>query len=781
MVNKISRIQNRMALLFGTAAVIATLFLIFVLPIVSDLSPLAARHTRTSTAAFGAIALVAGIVLLRLYLRPISDLSYALEIGSAPAQEIARDARRIAFNAPVHIFVLSTGGVLLVSFLYNLIGTFFLVDHLFSVHVVPMLLSTAVAACSSLIVALGSRHLLQPVLLYTSGRAKARGIRVSIRTRVLAATLSVVLLAVLLPGAYGFTRVVQEERAQAGERMHWQLTHALSELPAGTSIDQALAQIAGQLGDGVAYDHLFVLDEDGQVLAQQAKSGVPLSFEPRTWLPDRPAQVCLGNTCFTLVSSEVAGTRRWFAVGYTVGPLGSRQVGAMAAAVGLSGTLSIGLALALGWLFSRDLVSELDDVADRLDEAAHRERLSSSSPLPVLACDEVGDLVVAQNALQRQVRLQQEQAEHRQRQLAALQSLTYRIGTTHDIDHLLQQVIRDVERAFGYHNVSLLLTGKEGEELYFAATELLDASLRQRRFRVGMDGVVGHAAATGEPLLINDVSTCEFYIPDGTNTRSELAVPLTLNQKVIGVLNVSSERTGAFEESDLQIVTAVANQVAIAIENARLLGRNEANDAQLEEQKRKLDLLRDLSLSISTALRRQDLLDTVVQQLVPLIQVEYCAILWIEQDENTVWVAAAHPSQSTLGQQMSLRQVPAVQRILAAPQTRQFADVQHAEPLGSLRELLADVGAGSMLLVPATAKGQVKGAILLSAPEVARTFTEDERSICEMVAAQVGIAVQNVQLIEDTRTPDLSLVQEASKKAPSGAQSQQTRPQYAQD
>ncbi|MFN2157379.1 MAG: GAF domain-containing protein [Anaerolineae bacterium] len=786
MVNKISRIQNRMALLFGTAAVIATLLLVFVLPIVSDLSPLAARRARTSTAALGATALVAGIVLLRLYLRPISDLSYALEIGSAPAQEIARDARRIALNAPVYIFVLSTGGVLIVSFLYNLIGTFFLVDHVFSVHVVLMLLSTAVAACSSLIAALGSRHLLQPVLLYTSGRANTRGIRVSIRTRVLAATLSVVLLAVLLPGAYGITRVVEEERAQAGERMQWQLTHALSELPADTSIDQSLAQIAAQLGGGVAYDHLFVLDEDGQVLAQQAKSGVSLSFERRTWLPDRPAQVCLGNTCFTLVPSEVAGTRRWFAVGYTVGPLGSRQVGAMAAAVGLSGTLSIGLALALGWLLSRDLVSELDDVADRLDEAAHRDRLSLSSPLPILACDEVGDLVVAQNALQRQIRLQQEQAEHRQRQLAALQSLTYRIGTTHDIDHLLQQVIRDVERAFGYHNVSLLLTGKEGEELYFAATELLDASLRQRRFRVGMDGVVGHAAATGEPLLINDVSTCEFYIPDGTNTRSELAVPLTLNNKVVGVLNVSSERTGAFEESDLQIVTAVANQVAIAIENARLLGRNEANDVELEEQKRKLDLLRDLSLSISTALRRQDLLDTVVQQLVPLIRVEYCAILWIEQDENTVRVVAAHPSQSILGQQMSLRQVPAVQRILAAPQTRQFADVQHAEPLGSLRELLADVGAGSMLLVPATAKGRVKGAILLSTPEVARTFTEDERSICEMVAAQVGIAVQNVQLVEDTRAPDLSLVQEASKKAPSGAhsqqaQSQQTRPKYAQD
>jgi GAF domain-containing protein len=778
MVNKISRIQNRMTLLFGIVAVLATVLLIFVLPIVSDLSPLAIRRTRTSTAVFGVAALVAGVVVLRLYLRPISDLSYALEIGSAPAQEIARDARRIAFNAPVYIFALSTGGVLIASFLYNLIGTFFLVDHVFSAHVVPMLLSTAVAACSSLIVALGSRQLMQPVLLYTSGRAQARGVRVSIRARVLATVLSVVLLAVLLPGAYGITRAVQQERAQVGQRMLWQLTHALGELPSGVPIDQTLAQIGDQLGDGVAYDHLFVLDEGGHVLAQRARSDVPLSFEPRVWLPDRPAQVCLGNTCFTLVSSDVAGTKRWFGVGYTVGPLGSRQVQAMATAVGLSGALSIGLAIALGWLFSRDLASETGNISDRLDEAAHQERLSLSSPLPVLACDEVGDLVAAQNALQRRLRLQQEQAERRQRQLAALQSLTYRIGTTHDIDHLLQQVIRDVERAFGYHNVSLLLTGKEGEELYFAATELLDASLRQRRFRVGMDGVVGHAAATGEPLLINDVSACDYYIPDGTNTRSELAVPLALNKKVIGVLNVSSERTGAFEESDLQIVTAVANQVAIAIENARLLSQNEATDTELKEQERKLDLLRDLSLSISTALRQQDLLDTIAQQLVPLIEVEHCAVLWIEQDENRAWVAAEYPPQNTLGQQMSLRQVPAVQRILAAPQTRQFADVQHAEPLGALRKLLADTGAGSMLLVPVTAKGRVSGAILLSTREAERTFTEGERSMCEMVAAQTGVAVQNVRLMEVTRASEPPLTEEASERVRSGkARSQQVRPQ----
>jgi GAF domain-containing protein len=668
MANQISRIQNRVTLLFSIATVVATILLIVAIPNLSDLSPAATRRVRTNSAIFAAAVLIAGIVLLRLYLRPISDLSYALEIGSTPALEIARDARRIAFNAPVYIFVLSTGGVLVISFLYNLIGTLVMVDHILSAHIVPMLLSTAVAACGSLIVAFGCRHLMQPVLLYTSARAQAGGIRVPIRARVLAAILSVVLLAVLLLGAYGITSAVQEE---------------------------------------------------------------------------------------------------------TVHPLGSRQAGGTVAVAGLSAALSIGLALMLGHLLGRDLVSEIEGVSNRLYRAAHEERLSLSSPLPVLARDEVGDLVLAHNALQRRIRTQQEEVEHKQRQLVALQSLTYKIGTVRDAEHLLQQVIRDVERAFGYHNVSILLMGEDGKELHFAATELLDASLRQRRFRVGMDGVVGRVAATGEPLLVNDVSACDFYIPDGTNTRSELAVPLTLNNEVIGVLNVSSERTGAFEESDLRIVTALANQVAIAIENARLLNQMEAQAAELERRTQSLDLLHDLSLSISAAVRQQDLLHTVTEQLASLPQVEHCAVLWIDADESKVWVAAEHPLAGSVGQQMSLHQVPTVQRILTAPQSRQFADVQCTESLGSLCELLADVDVGAMLLVPVMAKGRVKGAIVLSTSRASRAFRADELLICEMVAAQAGVAIQNVRLMEVSR-----LQGPRSESAHSGnARSENARPQ----
>ena len=637
MAHEISRIRNRLTLLFSIVAVVLTVLSIVAIPHLSVLPPAGMRRMRIHVVLLSVGILVTAIILLRLYLRPISDLSYALEIGSTPALKIAQDARRVAYNAPVYIFVLSTGGVLAISSLYNLISALVLADHVLSAHLILVPISTVIAACGSLIVAFRCRRLMQPVLLYTATRGQASGLRISIRMRVLTAVLSVVLLAVLLPGA------------------------------------SAMASPAS-------------------------------------------------------------------------GPAGN-----IAVAVVVSAALAIGMAVTLGSLLGRDLTSEIEDVSNRLYHAAHEERLSLSPPLPVLARDEVGDLVLAQNALQRRIRSQQEEVEQRQRQLVALQSLTYKIGTERDTEHLLQQVIRDVERAFGYHNVSILLMDEGGEELYFAATELLNASLRTRRFRVGMDGVVGRAAATGEPLLVNDVSACDYYIPDGTNTRSELAVPLTLNDEVIGVFNVSSERTGAFEESDLRIITALANQVAIALENARLLNQMEAQATHLARQAQSLEVMHDLSLSISAALREQDLLDTVTRRLCALLEAEHCAVLRIDAHKDKVWVAAEHPRAGAAGRQMSLHQVSAMQHILAAPQVRQFPDVQRTESLETLCELLACVGVGTMLLVPMTAKGQVVGAILLSTAQAGRTFGTVELLLCEMVAAQAGIALQTVQLNERSR------------------------------
>ncbi len=91
------------------------------------------------------------------------------------------------------------------------------------------------------------------------------------------------------------------------------------------------------------------------------------------------------------------------------------------------------------------------------------------------------------------------------------------------------------------------------------------------RLKVGSEGITGWVAGSGEPLLAPDVSQEPRYVwLRGSSTRSELAVPLKVAGKVIGVLDAQSERLNAFDESDLTVMQSLANQAAIAIENARL-------------------------------------------------------------------------------------------------------------------------------------------------------------------------------------------------------------------
>ena len=152
----------------------------------------------------------------------------------------------------------------------------------------------------------------------------------------------------------------------------------------------------------------------------------------------------------------------------------------------------LAMATVVSYYLADEIVFGLHDVTTRLLNIAHGERVDLGSPVPVLSIDEVGDLVHAHNALQQRMRIQQEQIEYRQRQLLVMQSLSYKIGTTQNVTHLLQEVIRDVERAFGYRNVSILLMDDARQELYFAAVGHLDASVRDRRFKIGEEGVVGH-------------------------------------------------------------------------------------------------------------------------------------------------------------------------------------------------------------------------------------------------------------------------------------------------
>jgi PAS domain S-box-containing protein len=159
-------------------------------------------------------------------------------------------------------------------------------------------------------------------------------------------------------------------------------------------------------------------------------------------------------------------------------------------------------------------------------------------------------------------------------QLAVINQVARKAVSILDPDQLLQEVAADIQRGFAYYNVVLLqldeTTGELGQQAI--AGGFADMAPPDYRQAVG-EGLIGWAAQTGQSLLVNDVSEEPRYIvgfEEEVPTRSEMCVPLELADRVIGVLDVQETRPNAFDETDLLAMEIMADQVAVALQNARL-------------------------------------------------------------------------------------------------------------------------------------------------------------------------------------------------------------------
>ena len=179
---------------------------------------------------------------------------------------------------------------------------------------------------------------------------------------------------------------------------------------------------------------------------------------------------------------------------------------------------------------------------------------------------------------------------------------------------MLHEIVGAIQGRFDYQVVSIALV--EDDELTIKASapaRWQDLGIAPLRLKVGAEGVIGWVAATGAPLLVPDVSREARYLawPHDIATRSELAVPMTIQSGVIGVLNVESTELNAFDDSDLAVLQSLANQAAIAVENAKLYARAQ-EVAALHERGR---LARDLHDAVTQTLFSASLIAEVLPAL----------------------------------------------------------------------------------------------------------------------------------------------------------------------
>lgn len=230
----------------------------------------------------------------------------------------------------------------------------------------------------------------------------------------------------------------------------------------------------------------------------------------------------------------------------------------------------------------------------------------------VVSEDEAGQLTLAFNSMARQ--LQSSQAEIAARNLALSLSadVSRRLSTILDEHQLVHEVVEQVRSAFNYYHAHVYLFDETRQELVMVGgTGEVGALLMERGHRLPSGrGLVGRAAETNTPIVVPDTSSDPDWIPNPLlpDTKAEIAVPITVAGEAIGVLDVQQNVVGGLGQVDIDLLRSIANQVGIALQNARIY-------SQTQRRAEREAFINSVSQQIQSALTVENVLQVAAREL----------------------------------------------------------------------------------------------------------------------------------------------------------------------
>ena len=197
------------------------------------------------------------------------------------------------------------------------------------------------------------------------------------------------------------------------------------------------------------------------------------------------------------------------------------------------------------------------------------------------------------------------------------------VNTTLDLNTILRRVAELVRRVIAYEHFAILLLNERTQELRirFSIGHPPEA-VERCRIKVG-EGVTGMAAQRREPVLVNDVLKSPEYIEALPQVRSELAVPLIIKNRVIGVIDIEAPQPGYFTEDHERLLSLIASRIAIGIENARLYTRT-------SRQAKTLLVLNEISRDLTSILNLDQLLQRIGEAVTRLIDYQMFSVLLVD-------------------------------------------------------------------------------------------------------------------------------------------------------
>jgi sigma-B regulation protein RsbU (phosphoserine phosphatase) len=319
--------------------------------------------------------------------------------------------------------------------------------------------------------------------------------------------------------------------------------------------------------------------------------------------------------------------------------------------------------------------------------------------------------------------------------LTYLVQLADALNTTLDLQTLLNRTSELVRAIINYRIFAILLLNDRTHELRMRFQIGHTQEVERMRFPLGK-GVVGQVALTREPMLLNDVSSSPVYIAANPEVRSELAVPLIAKNRLIGVMDLESEKAGYFREEHLHLLTLTASRIAQAIENARLYAR-------VSRQAQTLTVLNEIAMEVTSILDLDPLLERVGQLLRRLIDYQMFTIMLLDPKGEVLITRYAWRFGYS---HAPLRRIPITSGLVGAS-VREWRVINVPDVRKDARYLAMNPETRSEMIVPLFHKGRIIGVLDL---EHTRTnfFNEEHERMLTTLAAQIAIAIENARLYQ---------------------------------
>jgi len=305
-----------------------------------------------------------------------------------------------------------------------------------------------------------------------------------------------------------------------------------------------------------------------------------------------------------------------------------------------------------------------------------------------------------------------QQIQKRASQFEALAQVAQSISAIRNPKELLPEVTRVISEHYGFYHVGVFLIDETREYAVLTAANseggmrMLD---RKHRLKIGEQGIVGSVTSTGNPRIALDVGSDAIYFnnPDLPNTHSEMALPLMIENQVAGALDVQSTEREAFSNEDVQTLSLLAEQVSLAIENARLFENLRKTLAELQ------------------TVSRQSVREN-----------------WRHTPEKLNLIGYRYDSMGA----SPLKEPVPVKK-----------DTNNTQPPLSIEQ--------GPFVVPIKVRGEVIGELLVQSPS-GEKWSTDEQDLINAVAERVALSAENARLFEETtqRAERERLVSEITSK-----------------